>query len=418
MDPDLRRLYNAAYTPAIYERVRRQMAERLRTPDFAAPLDRPPEPFRLAETPVFFSPALSDRCERAAVEILAQLRRPQVIAEGAARIPPAFRVPELDREPHTLAIDFALVRGGGGELEPKLIECQGFPSLYAMQVVQGDIWGEVLGALPGLGRGWSTYWRGVDRARYLDLLRRTIVGDEDPASVVLVDIDPPAQKTRPDFLATEDLLGVRAVCVTELKREGRRLLAPLGGGGRGPGRYAPVRRIYNRVIFDELVAKQVQAPFDYHDSLAVTWVPHPNWYWIWSKAAMPLLDHPAVPRAHFLSDLERWPEDLERWVLKPLFAFAGKGVIVDVDRAALDAIPTAARGDWMLMEKVDYAPALMTPEGNGVKVELRVLFLRPDERGLVPATNLCRLSRAKMHGVDYNKDFDWVGSSVALWAGR
>jgi hypothetical protein len=340
-----------------------------------------------------------------------------VIAEGAARIPEAYRVPDLDQEPHTLAIDFALVRGATGELEPKLIECQGFPSLYAMQVIQGDIWAETLAEMPGLDRGWSTYWEGTDRAGYLDLLRRTIVGDTDPESVVLVDIDPETQKTRPDFIATEALLGVRAVCVTQLKREGRRLLAPLGGERR-PARYAPVRRIYNRVIFDELVSKGIDAPFDYRTPLDVEWIPHPNWYWIWSKAAMPLLDHPAVPRAHFLSDLDRWPEDLERWVLKPLFAFAGRGVIVDVDQAALAAIPRAAQADWMLMEKVDYAPALMTPDGHGVKVELRVLFLRPDDRGLVPATNLCRLSRAKMHGVDYNKDFDWVGSSVALWPGR
>jgi hypothetical protein len=417
MDPELRRRYNAAYTPAIYDRVRRAMADRLSTPDFAAPLDRKPEPFRLAETPVLLSPELMARCQRAAVEVLDQLRRPEVIAEGAARIPEAFRVPDLDPEPHTLAIDFALVRGAGGEIEPKLIECQGFPSLYAMQVIQGDIWAETLATLPGLNLGWSTYWEGCDRPRYLDLLRQTIVGREDPESVVLVDIDPPAQKTRPDFIATESLLGVRSVCVTELKREGRELFAPLGDR-RGPGRFARVSRIYNRVIFDELVAKGITPPFDYGTSLDVQWVPHPNWYWIWSKAAMPLLSHPAVPRSYFLSDLKRWPEDLERWVLKPLFAFAGKGVIVDVDRAALAAIPHAAQSEWMLMEKVDYAPALMTPDGHGVKVELRVLFLRPDDGfGLVPATNLCRLSRAKMHGVDYNKDFNWVGSSVAVWAG-
>ena len=32
------------------------------------------------------------------------------------------------------------------------------------------------------------------------------------------------------------------------------------------------------------------------------------------------------------------------------------------------------------------------------------------------ALNLCRLSRGKMLGVDFNKDFTWVGSSVALRA--
>ena len=124
------------------------------------------------------------------------------------------------------------------------------------------------------------------------------------------------------------------------------------------GSFAPVRRIYNRVIFDELVSKGIEAPFDYRSELDVTWVPHPNWYWIWSKATIPYLDHPAVPRAWLLSTLDRWPEDLERYVLKPLYSFAGRGVIVDVDRAAVDRIPETARHEWMLMEKVDYAPAL------------------------------------------------------------
>ena len=414
MDPELRRLYNRAYSDRVYERVRRAMADRLDTPDFAAPLAGTPEPFRLAETPVLFSPALRDRCHRAAVEILEQMRRPEVVAACTASIPEQFRVPGTDREPHTLAIDFALVRGADGEIEPRLIECQGFPSLYAMQVVQGDIWVETLAELPGLDRGFTTYWPGIDRAEFIELLRRTIVGSADPAEVVLLDIDPPTQKTRPDFVATEKLVGVRAVCLTAIRREGRRLLAPLNGNRAGG--FALVRRIYNRVIFDELVSKGIEAPFDYRSELDVTWVPHPNWYWIWSKATIPYLDHPAVPRAWLLSTLDRWPEDLERYVLKPLYSFAGRGVIVDVDRAALDRIPEAARHEWMLMEKVDYAPALLTPSGHGVKVELRVLFLRPDDAPkLIPATNLCRLSRAKMHGVDYNKDFDWVGSSVAMW---
>jgi len=409
VDPSLRRLYNAAYSESLYAAVKREMSLRLATPTIE---------FRLAETPVFFSPELSARCERTAAEILALMADPVVVARCAERIPPAFRLPTTDALPQMVAVDLALTRDAAGEIVPRLIECQGFPSLYAMTVIQGDIWAEALRTIPELRRAWSCYWGGLDRPSYLDLLRRTVVGDCDPEEVVLVDIDPATQKTRPDFVATERLLGVRSVCVTDLVQEGRRLYAPRGDGADpSGGRRTPVRRIYNRIVFDELIATGVTPPFDYRESLDVTWVPNPNWYWIWSKATIPLLDHPAVPRAHFLSELGAWPDDLSRFVLKPLYSFAGRGVVIDVDRAVLDAIPEAARPDWLLMEKVEYAPALLTPDGQGVKVELRVLFLRPDgARDLTPATNLCRLSRAKMHGVDYNKDFDWVGSSVAMWA--
>lgn len=404
MEPELRRLFNAAYSPTLYAAVERKMNARLGKPKIE---------FRVAETPVFFSADLRARCERAAGEILALMQDPALVARCTERIPPAFRVPGTDRLPQMLAIDFALARGEGGEIVPRLIECQGFPSLYAMMVIQADIWMEILNGMPGLERKWSAYWAGLDRERYLELLRQTVVGGCDPEEVVLVDIDPATQKTRPDFVATEQLLGVRAVCLTDLVREGRRLYAPAADQS---GRRTPVRRIYHRVVFDELAGRGIQPPFDYREPLDVTWVPHPNWFWIWSKATIPYLDHPAVPEAHFLSDLREWPADLGRFVLKPLYSFAGRGVKVDVERTALDAIPEEERRDWLLMERVEYAPALLTPDGQGVKVELRILFLRPDGAPeLVPATNLCRLSRGKMHGVDFNKDFDWVGSSIALW---
>jgi hypothetical protein len=417
VDAALRRAFNAAYSGATDAAIERAMSDGCATPRF---------PFRLAETPVFFSPHLRDRCFRAAGEIVARMGAPRAIAECDARIPPALRVPGTDALPHMVAVDLAIVRGTDGALEPRLIECQGFPSLYAMQVVMADAWGAILAAMPGLPAAWSIFAPGLDRASYLDLLRRTVVGDCDPDEVVLLDIDPATQKTSPDFVATERLLGVRAVCVTQLVKRGRRLFAPRAAAAaamRRPGDappaerdLAPVRRVYNRVVFDELIARRIEPPFDYREPLDVTWVPHPNWYWIWSKATMPYLDHPAVPRAQIVAGLPRLPDDLSRFVLKPLFSFAGRGVVVDVDAAAVGAIPPGERHNWLLMEKVAYAPDLIAPDGAGVKVETRILFLRPDDAcELVPALNLCRLSRGKMHGVDHNKNLDWVGSSVGIW---
>jgi len=409
MDSRLRALFNSAYSEKTYVAIAREMARRL---------GGEPIPFRLAETPVFFTPALRDRCERAAVEIVEQMGDPRIVARCAERIPPQFRVPGIDARPHAAVVDFAIVRGAGGEHEPRLIETQGFPSLYGFQHVMAGAWSDVLSRMPGMPRAWAITLGGHDRDAYGALLRETIVGDCDPDEVVLVDIEPKKQKTRPDFVATAALLGVREVCLTELVVRGDRLFAPRRDAA-GAGDLVRVRRIYNRVIFDELVSKGVDAPFDYRDALDVTWVPHPNWYWIWSKATMPYLDHPCVPRARYVSELREWPSDLSRYVLKPLYSFAGLGVVVDVDRARIEAIPAAERENWLLMEKVDYAPDLVAPDGAGVKVELRILFLRPDSsERLVPAVNLCRLSRGKMHGVDHNKDLAWVGSSVAIWPAR
>ena len=380
------------------------MDERLATPRFE---------FRLAETPLMLPADLRERCERAAREILAIIRRPEIIAACKQAIPPRYDTPRTDALPHFLAIDLGIVRGTNGTLEPRLIELQGFSSLYGMQLVQGGIWAEVLASIPGMPARWTPLFSGLQKDSYVDLLRRTVIADAAQEEVILLDLHPDRQKTRPDFHATARLLGVRTVCVTELSRQGRRLFAPLAGAG---GKRVPVRRILHRVVFDELERDRTPICFDYRDDHDVTWVSHPNWYWIWSKYTLPLIDHPSVPRTLRLDQVDPLPADLSRFILKPLFSFAGQGVCVDLDRATLESIPKERRADYLLQEKVDYAPALTAPDGQGVKAEVRMMFLHPDDApDLTLAINLCRLSRGKMHGVDHNKGLAWVGSSVAVW---
>jgi hypothetical protein len=264
--------------------------------------------------------------------------------------------------------------------------------------------------MPGLSYGWSCWFSGYDRDGFLQLARETIVGRHDPAEVILMDLDPPLQKTYPDFAATKLLFDVDPVDPTSLTRRGKQLFRRAGG------RELPVRRIYNRVVFDELLKKGAALPFDHRDALDVEWAPHPNWYWVWSKYSLPFLDHPAVPRATFLSDLDRVPKDLSGYVLKPLFSFAGGGVNVEPTAKDIDSIPPAERSAWCLQEKIEYAGAIPAPDGGGVKVEIRMMFLRPDDEPKpILAQNLVRLSRGKMLGVDFNKDFTWVGSSIGLY---
>jgi hypothetical protein len=390
MDPKFRALFNKHFSDELYERYTRDLSRRL---------DCKFE-FRLAETPVFLPDDFKAKLAGSARAIVDQLSDPANIARMKQAIPERWNTPGMDALPNFTQVDFAVTADG-----PKLIELQGFPSLTSMQCVQRDAWNDTLQSIPGLDRQWSCWYSGLDRDGFIELSRRTIAGDHDSREVILLDIDPPHQKTYPDFAATKLLFGVDAVDPRELTKRGRELW-------RGNTR---VRRIYNRVVFDELIAKEIEIPFDYRDNLDVEWAPHPNWYWVWSKYSLPFLDHPSVPRATFVSDLDRVPDDLSRYVLKPLFSFAGGGVNVDPTPADVNAIPASDRHAWCLQEKIEYAPALQAADGGGVKVEIRMMFLRPDDESKpVLAQNLVRLSRGKMLGVDFNKDFTWVGSSVAF----
>jgi len=400
MDPALRRAYNAAYGEHTYQdylnRLERRVGSKI--------------PFRVAETPLFIPAGLRSYLDRSAREIVQQISMPEVIVKMKRAIPAHLDAPGMDPLPNCVQVDFAIVRGANGELEGRVVELQAFPSLYSLMVLQSEVMAEVMRDMPGLDRKWSIFFGGLDRAGFVSKLRGAVLGGEEPENVVLLDIDPPNQKTYPDFLATKELVGVDSVCPTSLIREGKRLFRKLDG------KLVQVRRIYNRVVFDELEARKVELPFRYTDEMEISWCSHPNWYWTWSKYTLPYIDHPAVPRARYLSEITEIPQDLEHYVLKPLFSFAGSGVKVDPTREDIDKIPENERGGWILQEKITYEPALEMPNKSGVKAEIRMMFLRgPDEPTPNLVLNLVRLSRGKMLGVDQNKDLTWVGGSVGLW---
>jgi hypothetical protein len=393
--PRLRRAFNASWTEAAYEEYQARLAETVGSPI----------PFRLCETPVFLPPDLRDAMVRGALEIWDQLLQPAALERSKAAVPAEFDVPRSDDHPLFAQADFAVTEADG-RLVPRLIELQGFPSLYAFQLLQGRLCREMM---PAEDLGYLL--GGLDEAGYLRVLGHAILGGLPAENVVLLDLEPPRQNTYPDFAATERLLGIRAVCPTDLRKRGRELWY------ERDGRSTRILRVYNRVIADELVAKQVELPFRFTEELEVQWAGHPNWFFRWSKHALPILRHPLVPEARLLSDFDRPPEDLERWVLKPLFSFSGTGVKVDVTPEDLAAVPAPERSRTLLMRKVDYAPVVEAPDGARSRVEIRIMFVWRDGRPL-PVTTLARLSQGKMMGVKYNKNKTWVGSSSCLWPTR
>jgi len=398
MDASARVPFNAAFTDALYDDFMRR---------FGAKVGQ--IPFRVAETPLFFTHAYRDRLASHAREIVAQLSRPATIAEGKTAIPARYDAPGMDPLPNCVQVDFAVTRNDDGEWDGRVVELQAFPSLYALMSVQSDTWAEVFQSVPGLEGTWD--WSiGTSPERAHERIRELLLGGCDPKEVVLVDYDPDNQKTLPDFIATEQLYGVERCCVTKLKKRGNKLFRDRDGVE------TQVKRIYNRLVFDELEVKKVAVPFDWRDDLDLTWCSHPNWYWVWSKFSLPHLDHASVPKTRYLDELQDIPADLENYVLKPLFSFAGSGVKVDVTRADLDSVPAGQRHQWVLQRKITYANAITMPEGHGVKAEVRVMLLRPPAAAtLEPIIALVRLSRGKMLGVDFNKGLTWVGGSVGMW---
>lgn len=357
--------------------------------------------FRVCETPAFMPSNVRLNLQQAALELAQQVSRPEYLRASIAAVPEAFRVPNDDDHPLFLAIDFALTQNETGQLEPRLIELQGFPSLYAYQVVlcQSFIKAYELGNLK--------YLLGdLTEAEYLRLFKEALLAGHDPENVILMEIEPEKQKTAVDFVCTERFTGVKAVCVTKIKKRGGKLYY------FDKGREIPIHRIYNRVIIDEFVKKNIRIEFDFRDDLAVEWAGHPNWYFRISKFSMPYLDHPAVPRTFFLNALERYPEPLSNYVLKPLFSFAGSGVIIDVTREQLEAIPAQERSNYILQEKITYAPLIKTPD-EPAKAEIRMMFIWQEKPRLV--NWLARLSKGKMMGVDFNKNKTWIGSSGCLY---
>jgi hypothetical protein len=402
MIPSLRQQFNAAFTPEKYQRFLRRIDDLCGTH----------VQFRLSETPCFFPKTLLDRMATDGSELIRQLvDNPEYRATSDAAIPAEFKVPNQAAHPMFVQVDFGLVRDASGNLQPKLVELQAFPSLYGYQGPLAQAYVDIhdLSApgfrLPAPGK-LKYFLSGLENNTYRDLLQRAIVGAHDPENVILMEIHPQQQKTLPDFLLTEKLLGIKTVDIVDIKKEGTRLYY------ERDGKRIPIRRIYNRAIVDELERKNVTLNFDWRDDLAVEWAGHPNWYFRISKFSIPYLKHPSVPKTWFLDRLADIPEDLDNYALKPLYSFAGLGVVIAPKKQDIDAIPPDKRPSYILQERLNFAPIIETPFG-GTKAEVRVMYIWLDE--LIPVLTIIRMGRGLMMGVDHNKNMEWVGASAGLF---
>ena len=395
MIPAIRQQFNESFTPEKYEAMIDEIHK-----DFPNQLD-----FRVAETPVFVPKELKIKLLQACNDIIEVLLKPDFKEKTNRAIPENQNVPNEDAHPNFLAIDFAICKDENGELSPQLIELQGFPSLFAYQWYLGQKYRKFF-IDP---KGFNQYFNRLSMTSYVDEMKKMLLGSEAAENVILLEIYPEQQKTRLDFEITRQLWGIEPVCLTKIIKVGRQLFY------EKEVKTIEIKRIYNRLIFDDLLGvPHLKTNFKITDDVNVKWVTHPNWFFRISKFTLPLLKSEFVPQSFFLSDLKEYPIDLENYVLKPMFSFAGSGVKLNFTKEELDAIPD--RENYLIQRKVKYEPIIEDKAGNLIKTEIRMLFTWEDN-ALRPklVTNLARLSRGEMIGVNFNKNFDWVGGSCAFF---
>lgn len=362
--------------------------------------------FRLAETPIFIDKTFTHKILSACESIVDLIVRPDFKQLTAKAVPENLYVPNENEHSHFIAFDFGICENHNGELEPQLIEMQGFPTLFAYQVFDDEVTRRHF----DIPANYDSYLSGFTKESYIQLLKEIIVAGHDVENVILLELFPHKQKTRIDFYCTQDYLGIPVVCLTELVKEGRKLFYVQND------KKTEVTRIYNRIIFDDLqqqpaeVQEKGKILFEESD---VEWAPHPNWFYRISKYTLPFIKHQYVPETNFLSDVKSIPADIENYVLKPLFSFAGQGVVIDVTKEDIEAVKDPH--NWILQRKVKYSDVIVTPDDNA-KAEIRIFYFWKDGEARPIATqNLARLSKGKMIGVRYNKDREWVGGSMAFF---
>ena len=361
--------------------------------------------FKICETPVFVGKDLQKKLFEACEEICDVLVRPDFKDLSKNALLAGQIVPNEDDHTLFLQMDFGICIGENGELTPQLIEAQGFPSLYFYQDMLANQYKQHY----NIPDNFTHLFNDLDSASYIEMLRKNIIGGCDTKNVILLEVEPEKQHTYVDFLGAKHYLGIDTKCVSDLIKVGDDVFYKDEQGG-----LVQVERIVNRVIFDELIKRDdLKRQFYFTQEANVKWIGHPHWFFRISKHTMPILRSQYVPECHFLNELASIPDDLHNYVLKPLYSFAGSGVIINLNRHDLEMIKDPE--NYILQRKVNYAPVVETLDVPA-KAEIRMMMLW--EEGAQRPTmmcNLARLTKGEMVGVKYNKGKTWVGGSIGFF---
>ena len=394
MNPNYRTQFNDNFTTEKYDAFLQDI-----TSDFDYKVT-----FRIGETPFFIPKELKQQLVEASNEVIDFIKNKDFISLTDKALELNRKVPNEDNHTTFLAIDFGICEENG-KIIPKLIEVQGFPSLYNFQFNLAEKFQNHYPFLSHL----TPFFNGISKKQYLQIVEEAICNAIAKENVILLEIEPEKQNTKIDFYYCNRDFGIPIVCVTDIYEKENQLFYKNKNGNE-----TQIKRIYNRVIFDELDSRtDLKLNFDFSKSYDVEWAGHPNWFFRISKFILPYLKGDYFIETTLLSDLKEIPADLENYVLKPLFSFSGSGVIFHLTREDIEAV--VEKDLYILQKKVNYLPVIQSPSGK-VKAEVRILAVwKKNDASPTLVTNLVRLSRGEMIGVKFNKDRDWVGGTVGLF---
>ena len=360
--------------------------------------------FRIAESPFFIPNELKEQLLDGCQQVIDFIKKDDFKSLTNRALELNRKVPNEDSHTTFLAVDFGICEEDG-EIVPKLIEVQGFPSLFNFQNHLSQKFENHYPFLSEL----TPFLNGLTQESYLALMEEVICNNHPKENVILLEVEPEKQNTKIDFYYCHRDIGIPVICVTDLYQKGKQLFYKNENNEE-----VLVKRIYNRVIFDELdLRTDLKLNFDFSNDYDVEWAGHPNWFFRISKFILPYLKGKYFIETTLLSDLNEIPNDLENYVLKPLFSFSGSGVIFHVKREDIEAVKE--KDLYILQKKVNYKPIIQSPDGK-VKAEVRLLAVwKKDAPSPTLVTNLVRLSRGEMIGVKFNKDKDWVGGTVGMF---
>ena len=364
-----------------------------------------PLQFRIAETPLFIDKAFGKALLDAGNSVCKQLTNASFIQQTDEAIPAYAFTKKETPLPSCLVVDFAIAYNHQKEIVPKLIELQGFPSLFGFEILQN----EAIQKSFDIPSNYSPFLNHYDQETYVNHLKKVILGVENKHTILL-EIKPEEQKTKIDFYYTQYLIGLPIVCISETYEKDDCLYYNRNGQA------IKIERIYNRMVFEELQIQDASIQEKWNkirNTDSIEWVTHPHHFFRFSKYSLPFLNGESIPKTQFLDKVQEMPKQLDQYILKPLFSFAGQGVIIELTDEIIQGIKDPA--NWILQEKVTYAPVIDTPTGP-TKAEIRLFYFWDDiSKKYIATLNLTRLSKGLMIGVNHNKTATWVGGSLAYF---
>ena len=358
--------------------------------------------FKIAEFPAFLDNTLKAKLLMAGNSCLDVILAPDFLNKNEHLKAP-YDFGNRKSTPDFICLDFAITEDNHGEFCPQLIEVQGFPTLIGFQQYLTSKYKKHLQIPAGL----TSHFNRINTFNFSQKIGSML--NQYGVNTILLEAYPSIQRTRLDFKLTEVFWGINTVCLSQLAMKDNKL------GYISNDQFYPIDAIYNRVIIEEVLKKypELVEKLILLTKTDVNWISHPDWYYLISKSIMPQLNGMYVPNSFYYQKGDELPENLENYVLKPLFDYGGDGVILNLTKQSLENCKENEM--YILQEKVTYSDWIMLKDGQKRKGEVRLIYgQEPSKKRPTLLANLTRISDSGWMNTSQHAA-DFTGGSVAFF---